>query len=255
MNDIIKYPRTHHIEGSKLQIGDEDLKNVQFIEIQNKYVVIEEKIDGANSGISFNNGEMFLQSRGHYLTGGPREKQFNLFKVWANTYQVELYEILGENFIMYGEWMYAKHTVYYDKLPDYFMEFDIYDKTKKVFLSTQKRKEMLKDFPFIHSVLVLFEGIITEYKQMINLMNKSNFMTPDFALSLQQTVEKQNLSFDKVKKETDLTGIMEGLYIKVEEDGIVKERLKYVRNTFLNSILDSETHWSERPIIKNKLAE
>ena len=26
---------------------------------------------------------MLLQSRGHYLTGGEREKQFNLFKPWA----------------------------------------------------------------------------------------------------------------------------------------------------------------------------
>ena len=44
---------------------------------------------------------------------------------------------------MYGEWLYAKHTVYYDALPHYFLEFDIYDKEQAIFLSTKKRKELL----------------------------------------------------------------------------------------------------------------
>ena len=34
---------------------------------------------------------------------------------------------------------------------------------------------------------------------------------------------------DKVLKETDSSHLMEGLYIKIEENGIVTERLKYVR--------------------------
>jgi hypothetical protein len=41
-------------------------------------------MDGANCGISFNpDGELLLQSRGHYLTGGGREKHFTLFKQMA----------------------------------------------------------------------------------------------------------------------------------------------------------------------------
>lgn len=48
---------------------------------------------------------------------------------------------------------------------------------------------------------------------------------------------------------------MEGLYIKVESENEVIDRFKYVRNSFLNTILDSETHWINRPIIPNKLKE
>jgi hypothetical protein len=34
-------------------------------------VTVEEKVDGANAAISFSpDGQMLLQSRGHYLTGG-----------------------------------------------------------------------------------------------------------------------------------------------------------------------------------------
>ena len=56
-------------------------------------------------------------------------------------------------------------------------------------------------------------------------------------------------------RQTDLTGIMEGIYIKVEDGDYVTDRLKYVRGSFLNTILDSESHWADRPIIVNCLAD
>jgi hypothetical protein len=46
---------------------------------------------------------------------------------------------------------------------------------------------------------------------------------------------------------------MEGLYIKVEEDGRVTDRMKFVRATFLQVVEESKTHWLERPIIPNGL--
>jgi hypothetical protein len=55
-----------------LQLGDEDLAQVPFARIRGRHVVAEEKLDGANAGISFTaDGELRLQSRGHFLTGGP----------------------------------------------------------------------------------------------------------------------------------------------------------------------------------------
>ncbi len=56
-------------------------------------------------------------------------------------------------------------------------------------------------------------------------------------------------------KQTDLTGIMEGIYIKVEDGDYVTDRLKYVRASFLNTILDSDSHWVNRPIVPNCLAD
>ena len=53
MEQIYKYPRTRHLEGSREQAGDEDLKTVKLAELQGKYLVLEEKVDGANCGISF----------------------------------------------------------------------------------------------------------------------------------------------------------------------------------------------------------
>src|SRR5262249_18724465 len=125
---IFKYPRTYHLEGSGLQQGEAASSAFSFSVLDNRPLVIEEKMDGANCGISFrSDGQLQLQSRGHYLMGGPREQQFALLKSWANRYRHELWSILRDTYIMYGEWVYAKHTIFYTDLPHYFLEFDIYD--------------------------------------------------------------------------------------------------------------------------------
>jgi hypothetical protein len=112
MDDLIKYPRTRHIEGSGLQKGDHDLKVAPFSDVRGKPLVVEEKLDGANSGVSFTSrGELRLQCRGHFLTGGPSERQFALFKPWAETHSAWLWDVLGDRYVLYGEWMFAKHTV------------------------------------------------------------------------------------------------------------------------------------------------
>src|SRR5262245_16796582 len=95
--DLLKYPRTLHLEGSRLQPGDEDLSAVPLAKLRGKFAVIEEKIDGANSAFSFDaSGQLWLQSRGHYLSGGWRERHFNLFKQWANGLSAALFERLGD---------------------------------------------------------------------------------------------------------------------------------------------------------------
>lgn len=78
---IIKYPRTPHIQGSRLQPGEEDLRQRSFSDIAGHHVVLEEKIDGANTAVSFTDeGKLRLQSRGHFLTGGYRERHYDLLK-------------------------------------------------------------------------------------------------------------------------------------------------------------------------------
>src|SRR3990167_9042451 len=118
-NQIRKYPRTPHIQGSKFQNGDYDLDAIPFKELEGKHLVIEEKMDGGNFGISFNDCKMYLQSRGHFLRGGPREREFEILKQWAATHETALYDLLGERYICYGENMSACHTIWYDQLPHY----------------------------------------------------------------------------------------------------------------------------------------
>ncbi|HBP18827.1 MAG TPA: DNA ligase, partial [Planctomycetes bacterium] len=142
---MIKYPRTQHLQGSRLQPGDHDLAAVSLDELEGRPLVIEEKLDGANAAIGFDRqGELMLQSRGHFLRGGRSERQFDLLKTWAAARAHELRGVLGARYVVYGEWLYAKHTIFYDRLPHYFHEFDVYDREREVFLSTPARRALLE---------------------------------------------------------------------------------------------------------------
>lgn len=251
---IRKYPRTPHLEGSRLQPGDEDLRQVPFSAIAGRHLVVEEKIDGANSGISFDEkGNLLLQSRGHYLTGGYRERHYNLMKQWAAIQKDVLYAVLGSRYIMYGEWMYAKHTVWYDSLPHYFMEFDIYDRERGIYLDTSSRRKLISGLP-IASVPVLAEGSFTEKEELLSYLGDSCYKTKDHWIHLRQAAEKEGVDPERVLRETDPSPTMEGLYIKREENGQVVDRVKFVRTSFHQCVDASGSHWLDRPIIPNGLS-
>lgn len=250
---IKKYPRTPHLEGSRLQPGDEDLSQIPFSDIAGRHIVVEEKIDGANSAVSFDrDGTLLLQSRGHYLTGGWRERHYNLFKQWASVQRDGLYAVLGSRYIMYGEWMYAKHTVYYDALPHYFLEFDVLDRETGRFLDTPSRRALLKPLP-VASVPVLGQGEFRDRDTFLALLGPSRYITQAHLEHLREDARKLGLDEDRQCRETDATDTMEGLYLKVEEDGQVVDRLKYVRASFTQTVDASQTHWLDRPIVPNRL--
>jgi hypothetical protein len=254
MKDFYKYPRTHHLEGSRLQQGDEDLTQVLFADVKGRHVVVEEKLDGANCAISFRSqGNMMLQSRGHALRGGPRERHFTMLKAWAPCHTEDFWQVLGLRYIMYGEWMQAKHTEFYDQLPHLFMEFDIFDTETETFLDTPRRREMLSGLPVV-SVPVLWSGIAEDYEAIVALVGTSLYKSEEWKLALELATEAANYDVAKAKEETDMSRLSEGLYIKVEEDGVVAERLKFVRRDFVQQLIDSGSHWMERPIVENQLA-
>lgn len=256
MEAILKYPRTPHLEGSRLQEGDDASSQVPYSHLQGKHIVVEEKMDGANSGIRINDPEQgpLLQSRGHYLVGGGREKHFNLLKAWAAYRNEVLFDILGTQRLMYGEWCHAKHTVFYDRLPHYFLEFDILDTGTGEFLSTERRRELIGDAPVVQ-VPVLYEGIAPKrLKDLLAMIKPSLAKSDNWLASLRTVAEQQGLNAERAVAETEGSNLAEGLYIKVEEHGVVTERYKWVRRDFLQTLMDSDSHWLSRPIIPNQLA-
>ena len=252
---IIKYPRTPHIQGSRLQPGDEDLRQRPFSDIAGRHVVLEEKIDGANSAISFTDeGELRLQSRGHFLTGGYRERHYDLMKQWGAVHKDRLYEVLGCRYVMYGEWMYAKHTIYYDLLPHYFMEFDVLDRETGKFLDTLSRHQLLAELP-ICTVPVLAASTFGSIEEILKYLGDSNYISDHHIEHVREDAEKLGLDADRVCRETDASRTMEGIYIKVEENGEVVDRMKYVRASFLQTKETPQTQWLDRPIVPNRITK
>jgi hypothetical protein len=64
---------------------------------------------------------------------------------------------------------------------------------------------------------------------------------------------ERRVDVETLVRETDASDLAEGLYVKVEEDGIVKERCKYVRATFRTGLREADEHWLRRPIVPNQL--
>ena len=255
MNELLKYPRTPHLTGSRIQPGDEDLRVIDLSLLENQNLIVEEKLDGSNSGISFNeDGMLLLQSRGHFLDGGAREKHFALLKSWAMSHQAKLFYALTTRFVMYGEWLYAKHTCFYDALEHYFIEFDIFDKETKTFLSTERRKDFLKELPIV-SAPVVHRGSLRSAKELKKLIRQSAFQSSDWKERFVEICESKKLDAERALRETDLSNLMEGLYFKIEDEEKVIERFKFVRRTFTQAVEESGEHWLNRPVIPNQLRD
>ncbi len=251
---ILKYPRTRHIKGSRLQTGDLG-DDMPLNRLDGAALTIEEKLDGANCGLSFApNGALRLQSRGHVLTGGYRERHFDLFKTWANVHAAALHAALGARYIMYGEWMFAKHTVFYDQLPHYFMEFDLFDRTAAQFLSTEARRAVLSGLP-IMPVPVVFTGAVAALPQLEALVQPSLYKSANWREALEAAALASGSRADYVARQTEDSDLAEGLYLKVEAKGAVSDRFKYVRDDFRQAIEAAQGHWLDRPILANGLAD
>jgi hypothetical protein len=250
---IHKYPRTRHLEGSRLQPGDEDLDQVPLDVLRGRFCVVEEKLDGANAGISLDDdGRVRLQSRGHVLVGGAREKHWDLFKRWARAHAA-LADRLRDGLTLYGEWLYAKHTIFYDQLPHYFLEFDVRDRDG-AFWSTARRHEHLAGTP-VRSVPVLWQGVVKDPRALPELVGDALYKSARWRERLRAGATEAGVDADRAVAETDPDDHAEGLYIKVEDGGVVVDRLKWIRASFLTAVVDSGSHWLARPIVPNQLAD
>jgi hypothetical protein len=234
--DFTKYPRTPHLFGSR---GTDDDKHLGEAEskafIADESLIVEEKIDGTNVGIHFlDSGEMILQCRGHLITEGMHP-QYDLFKQWAAVKRHVLEVRLESRFILFGEWVYARHSILYRKLMHYFFEFDIYDKEQEAFLDLKQRLVMLEGTG-VQTVPVVHTGTISR-SDLEDLIGPSRF----------------DSHFENpITKRTD--NLMEGLYLRTEADGKVSGRAKFVRSEFVEKIKQS-THWQHQQMVPNLLAD
>ncbi len=253
MINIMRYPRTTHIAGSRKSGDDFELTDQSFeTALQGKNVVYEYKIDGSNCGVSFEDGCMILQSRGHELRGGPREREFVQFRIWANRFQHDLFDVLGNRYIFYAENLYAKHTVFYDNLPHYIFEFDVYDKERQLFLSTKARQKLLEGLSY-SAVPIAYMGIATTLEHLKSFIQPSFYKTSNWKENLRKQAKNTGQDFALIEAQTDMSELDEGVYIKVETDEETIGRYKFVRDSFTNSILNQGSHWHDRPILPNML--
>lgn len=233
--DFVKYPRTPHLFGSTGTPDDKHLGEAQSLRfIADESLIVEEKLDGTNVGIHFaESGDLVLQCRGHLITEGMHP-QYDLFKQWVAVKRHVLEQRLGQQFILFGEWVYARHSIHYRQLPHYFFEFDVFDKQQATFLDLRQRMELLEGTG-VETVPVLHTGALAR-SDLEGLIGPSRF---DSRFENPRTRQTDNL--------------MEGLYLRIETEGAVSGRAKFVRPEFVEKIQQS-THWQHQAVVPNRLA-
>ena len=155
MNDLFRFPHTPHLFwlGNGKPRSDKIMSEADVNAFLNSEILLEEKVDGANIGISVGpGGEIHVQNRGQYLQR-PFSGQFAGLNAWLDSRQDAIIDKLGEGHIMFGEWCEARHTVDYDRLSDWFLAFDLYEIATGRFYSSRRRNRLAKrarnfDCPF-----------------------------------------------------------------------------------------------------------
>jgi len=226
--NIVKFPRTHHVfdasTNDKSGISRDDLvmdakEAKMWFDAE---VVAEEKVDGANLGISMDENYILrFQNRSHFVTS-ETSQQWKQLASWSNTHSAALYQVLeSPDYVLYGEWMYAKHSIHYTELPDLFLAFDIWDIKANKFLSQAERDKRLAGSG-IHYVPLVAHGKFNKDQMRALLNTKSKY-------------------YD---------GPIEGIYLRIDDSKHLQARAKVVRPDFIQSD-EMESHWAGKQLTKN----
>ena len=196
---------------------------------------LQEKIDGANLGISIgHNGQIYCQNRSKYISSQD-SPQYGLLDQWLRVHGTILHMLLEPGrHILFGEWVVARHSIPYLKLPGYFIAFDLYDSVMEKFCSVKEFHRQLKEvstkLSLPQSPLPVVPTIVTR-----------TFNKPDEMLPYLET--KSQFRNDN--------STVEGIYLRVDKAKWLNKRCKLVRPDFIHGI--KEGHWMKRKMEKNKI--
>ena len=230
---LFKFPRTAHLLNLGAATEDDVVQPTSSvfpasISTPESQIVITEKIDGANLGISLDSSRRILiQNRAHWVNS-KTHFQFKKLDIWVEKHRDALTRILGadscfpERYILFGEWMVCVHSIKYVRLPDRFLAFDLYDRSRKVFASRDVLEARLEGTGIsIVPTVVRIYGRPEEDAGPVMPRDEE----------LKAMVQQPSRFYD---------GRVEGVYVKVEKDGIVVGRGKVVRADFIAG----NEHWT-----------
>lgn len=224
MTDFFRFPHTPHIAwlGQGSPRDDKVLSPHEVTELLAAEVVVEEKLDGANIGFSLApDGSLRAQNRGQYLVE-PHAGQFARLPAWLAQHGDGLRSVLTPKLIVFGEWCAARHSLDYAALPDWFLLFDVYDRTAGQFWSTTRRNELASR-----------AGLLT-----VPQVQQGKVTVSDLKKLVSDTTSRYR------------AGPLEGVVIRRESVDWCEARAKLVRPDFTQAI---ESHWRKRAIEWNRI--
>jgi hypothetical protein len=204
------YQRIPHFNRQISQMTHDDIELESPVEFPLE-CWIQEKVDGANMGVSWTSGPV-LRNRNHILKKGyiekdtPAKLQFRPAWNWLHQHNSDIQKVaklLDTPVTIYGEWLYAKHSIFYDKLPDLFLAYDIWSVEDGEFFSPEIVEEVLSK---------------TEIK----------FIKPK---KVTLTSVSDVIKFSEMKSDFR-NGLSEGIVVKTSEGRFLKDTWKVVNRHF-----------------------
>ena len=113
---------------------------------------------------------------------------------------------------------------------------------------------MLGGLPIV-SVPVLSEGSFAGLEALTQLIGRSLYKSAGCVDRLMDACHAEGQDPERVLQETDGSDLVEGLYVKWEDEQQVLGRFKFIRPSFFAHVMNQGTHWIDRPILPNGLAE
>lgn len=224
--DFFRFPSTPHLAWlakDGMPRDDKVLSPAEAQALLSGNVGVEEKLDGANLGLSLSpDGALRAQNRGQYLSD-PHTGQFARLPAWLTQHEPGLRTVLRPELMLFGEWCAARHSLGYDALPDWFLLFDVYDRSIGRFWSTSRRNALaaeagLSTVPLVSSGLTTLAAL----KQL-----------------LVDTPSRYRAGLP-----------LEGVVVRRESGEWCEARAKLVRPDFTQAI---DTHWRKRTIDWNRV--
>jgi len=195
-------------------------------------IIVEEKIDGANLGVSLAaDYTPLFQNRGNFVNSATATQWRGLDRWWSENASMVCTILEPERHVLFGEWMAAKHSIHYTSLPGYFIAFDVFDQVEGRFLSRSAYQTLLEP-----------TGIPT-----IRIIAEDVFDTPEDILPLLETISAYGARRDG---SPDEDSPVEGVYLRVDEGQWLNRRCKIVRPDFIQGI---SQHWMTKGLVKNQV--
>lgn len=223
MTGFFRFPHTPHLAwlGAGQPRDDKVLAPEEARELLNGDVLVEEKVDGANLGLSIDDdGELRVQNRGAYIDLDAPHGQFKPLRRWLDARRDQLADALFPDLMLFGEWCHAVHSIQYTRLPDWFLAFDVYDRATGEFWSAARRDLLVASLG-----LALVPRLGTgrhDLRGLTALLGRSRLCD----------------------------GPAEGLYVRRDAGDRLIARAKLVRREFVQAI---DEHWSRRTLETNAL--
>lgn len=137
------------------------------------YIVVQEKIDGANFSIRYNEEEDAIASfsRKNFLNS---ENNLRGAWNWAEKLDKELVKkVLGTNLILFGEWLVSHTIVYPTERYQNAYFYDAYDVETKQYLEQDKVKDIVNRLGLIY-VPVFYEGKFISWEHLNQFVGRTD---------------------------------------------------------------------------------